>query len=304
MTHNELTWENCQLTEFSALEPMNTERRDETDSRTPGTRSLEWHSSLAPVRVLLGRAGVVRSGKGFTLIELLIVIAIIAILAAMLLPVLSKSKMKATRTKCLSNLKQFTLATYMYGSENHEKLPLMTDGNWAWDLPWNVADFMMQSGATRDVMYCPSFPDQNNDTLWSFVPPPPENTAFRVIGYAMTFPNTASITASNQNPSILPQTFQVNPTTIYPAPFPTDRVLVADATISHPGQANDANRAANTYINVQGGWAKLHRTSHLVNAAFPSGGNLGMLDGHVEWRNFRDMHPRTDPASGSPVFWW
>src|SRR5258708_623660 len=270
MTHNEMSRENDRCAEFSALEPMNTERREETDLTGAEGGSNRCTGSLAPA----GDSRASARRAGFTLIELLIVVAIIAILAAMLLPVLSKSKVKATRTKCLSNLKQFTLATYMYGSENHEKLPVMTDGNWAWDLPWNVADFMMQSGATRDVMYCPSFPDQNNDTLWSFVPPPPEDRAFRVIGYALTFPNTASITASNQNPSIIPQTFQVNATTTYPAPFPTDRVLGADATISHPGQANDANRAANTYINIQGGWAKLHRTSHLVNASFPSAVNL------------------------------
>ena len=93
--------------------------------------------------------------KGFTLVELLVVIAIISILAAMLLPVLSRAREQARRTACKSNLKQIGLALMMYASDYSGSFPTGSGG------PYNHLNdltLLWSMGYAKDprLFECPS----------------------------------------------------------------------------------------------------------------------------------------------------
>jgi prepilin-type processing-associated H-X9-DG protein/prepilin-type N-terminal cleavage/methylation domain-containing protein len=112
------------------------------------------------------------SGPAFTLIELLVVMAIIALLAALLLPALSRSKATAKRIQCVSNLRHMAIAAHVYAGDNNETYPVAyedgtIDGKTAsiaWDLttvsgspPVVIPGLLWQSRGNKQIQQCPAF---------------------------------------------------------------------------------------------------------------------------------------------------
>jgi prepilin-type N-terminal cleavage/methylation domain-containing protein len=226
--------------------------------------------------------------RAFTLIELLVVIAIIGILMSLLLPSLITAKERARRVSCKSSMRQFSLAVHMYAGDNEDRLPPGASNKGAEDdhLPvlCNVTSnaIVQYSGGSQRMAHCPSYGDyfikQQADRPFA------EQEYGYVIGYNYhgghtntPWPALTGFTDIWKSP----QTSSEDPTL----------VLVSDMNDWSPGYGSTfAPHGKSGPIFTGLDAANLDAAGASPAALGAAGGNIGLLDGSVSWKNIKNMH--------------
>ncbi len=255
--------------------------------------------------------------KAFTLIELLVVIAIIAVLMSILMPSLRKAREGARRQSCAARIKQQVYALNLFANDHDNKLPLPnTQGGWFQDVGVNTVNFMLSTGMTREMFYCPSNPTHQkyNEYFWEF-----NNQSWDP--KTNRFTNDTGFICSGY-PFILQTTTNSRPDIVrYPTDSikkiwckttmesqPSMREVVIDSIMGVPRNGTKYGR---DFEQVAGGIYTSHgvydRSNHLVSNEEPAGGNIGFMDTHTEWRPFNPdvQNGVAVPRYGdNPGFFW
>lgn len=249
------------------------------------------------------RTGSRRRVGAFTLIELLVVIAVIAILAALLLPALASAKEKGKRAACKSNLRQTILTVHMYGMDFQDYVP---DGRDNQNPPqWHAIRInsvtytnMIRYTGNFKIMDCPNF------TYGSFKRY--ANIYGYLIGYAYLGHALAGPTASYW-PRTSPDYWR--------SPLKTTEsgtnFIVADAnvwgisSVSAPhGRTGPMNRTSPASPNIPATFINNAAATDTPQSIGGAGGNVGLLDGSVAWKNMRQMHRRYASSYSGYFGYW
>ena len=231
-----------------------------------------------------------RRRHAFTLIELLVVVAIIAILASLLLPVLVGAKERARRANCKNSMRQFLLALHMYGDDNQQVLPSGApnkpkpeDDDHLPLISNATSNNLIQYLRTEHIVHCPSF--ANYFIRQQAQRPFDEREYGYVIGYNYHGGHT-----NTPWPAIVGTNTWISPQRLTDQGTHGSLVLVSDMNDWSPGYGQTFAPHAQNGPKLEGMDASNPNangsTSKDVGA---TGGNLGLLDGSVAWKKASQM---------------